>query len=225
MNTLRLTVLFLTVLLFASCSTTKFLTSGVNPAEIRDLQKFETISYMSLIEKGSMSKQNDSVSNVSKAILDETLSSFEDKIPLSGNIKADNPGLQKKVRNEIETLILTADKQKQVDGLKLTPAIDSLLELNGKRFGLLTVTSGFTREKGNYGKQVAKGAAMGILTLGMVYQTPIKSNSTIYAMIVDAKDNSVVFYRKSMVEGEPLNKDVLSKQINKLFEGYFWTKQ
>jgi hypothetical protein len=180
---------------------------------------------MSLIEKGSMSKQNDSVSNVSKAILDETLSSFEDKIPLSGNIKADNPGLQKKVRNEIETLILTADKQKQVDGLKLTPAIDSLLELNGKRFGLLTVTSGFTREKGNYGKQVAKGAAMGILTLGMVYQTPIKSNSTIYAMIVDAKDNSVVFYRKSMVEGEPLNKDVLSKQINKLFEGYFWTKQ
>ncbi len=225
MKTLKLCFLSLSILIFASCTTTKMLTSGVKPFEIKDLQKFETISYMSLIQKGNMGKHNDSVSNVSRTMFNEALSSFGDKIPLASEIKTDNLKLKKRIEKEIETLIITAKNQKKIDGLKLTPVIDSLLEANGKRFGLLTVTSGFTREKGNYGKQVAKGAAMGLLTLGMVYQTPIKSNSTIYAMIVDAKENNVAFYKKSFVEGEPLDKNLLSKQIKKLFDGYFWMKE
>ena len=212
-------------LLVASCTTTRLFTSGVKPAEIQDLQKFETISYISLIQKGNMGKLNDSVSAVSKAIFDEALSSFGNKIPVSGEINTGNPNLRKRLQKEIESLILSADKHKKIETLKLTPVIDSLLEANGKRFGLLTVTSGFTREKGNYGKQVAKGAAVGLLTLGMAYQTPIKANSTVYAMIVDAQENNIAFYKKSFVEADPLTKEVLTKQLNKLFESYSWAKE
>ena len=67
---------------------------------------------------------------------------------------------------------------------------------------------------------------MGILTMGMYYQTPIKSNSTLYAMIVDNKNKSVAFYNKSVLQDrEPTEKENIIKQIDKVFEKYFWNKQ
>ena len=70
------------------------------------------------------------------------------------------------------------------------------------------------------------GAALGILTLGMYYQTPIKAYSTIYVMIVDSRDNNVAFFRKSYLQDrEPIDESVLVKQYNKIFEGYFLAKQ
>ena len=66
---------------------------------------------------------------------------------------------------------------------------------------------------------------MGLLTMGMYYQTPIKSNSTIYAVIVDNQEKNIAFYRKSILQDkEPTEKEVLVKQIQSLFEKYFWKK-
>jgi hypothetical protein len=121
--------------------------------------------------------------------------------------------------------VISASRYTAVSSIKLTPVIDSLLEASNKRFGLITVTRGFTRGKGNFSSQIAKGVLIGIVTLGMYYQVPIKANSTLFAMIVDAKDNNVAFFKElSGQDKEPLNKTVLEKQINELFEGYFWTK-
>lgn len=225
MNKRDLFYLLVGALFISSCTTTKPLTSNVQPTEISDIQKFETYSYITLIEGGNRGKLNDTVSKKSKEIFGETLSTFRN-IPLTGNILTTDTITQKRIEKEIEYLCISADGQRSISGLKLTPVLDSLLEAGKKRFGLITITTGFTREKGNYGGQIAKSVAIGILTLGMYYQTPIKANSTIYCMIIDAKDNNIAFFRKSSLQDkEPLDKSVLTKQIQKLFEGYFWTKK
>jgi len=211
---------------FFSCTTSKTLTSAVKSNEVTDLQFIEPFSYISLIEKGNRGKYNDELSNESKHLLIKVSNSYQNQISLKGDIFVSDVLTKRKLENEIKYLCFSADRQRSISNLKLTPVIDSLLELSGKRFGLITVSMGFTRAKGNYGGQIAKGAAMGILTLGMYYQTPIKSFSTVYAMIVDAKENNIAFFRKSFLQDKnPLDEAVLMKQFQKIFEGYFWTKK
>jgi hypothetical protein len=207
-----------------SCSP-RFLSSAVKPAEVQDLQKFETLSYISLIEKGNRGMVNDTISNTSKEVLHKVLASFN-KIPVTGQIIVSDPSVNEKLQLAIANLCISADRQRAIVNLTLPRILDSLLEEKGKRFGLLTITTGFTRTKRNYGGQMAKGVAMGVLTLGMFYQTPVKANSTIYAMIVDAQENNVAFFRKSALQDkEPLNEAVLKRQLQTLFENYFWAKE
>jgi hypothetical protein len=225
MNKRDLFYLILGALFISSCTTTKPLTSAVQPTEVNDIQKFETYAYITLIESGNRGKLNDTISKKSKLVFDETLSEFK-SIPLTGSILPTDTVTQKRIEREIEYLCISADRQRSISSLKLTPVLDSLLDIGGKRFGLITVTTGFTRDKGNYGGQIAKGIGMGILTMGMYYQTPIKANSTVFTMIIDAKENNIAFFKKSSLQDkEPLDKAVLTKQIQKLFEGYFWTKK
>jgi hypothetical protein len=225
MKKIKLFIFASGILLTTSCTTTKLLTSGVSPSEVTDLQKFQTFAYITLIESGNRGRLNDTISNKSIKIFSEALVTFKNSIPVTGEISVSDTLTQKKIEKEVEFLCISADRQRSISNLKITPMLDSLLEERGKRFGLITVTTGFTRTKGNYGGQVAKGAAMGLLTLGMYYQTPIKANSTVYAMIVDAKENNIAFFRKSFLQDkEPLDKDVLTKQIQKIFENYFLTK-
>ena len=87
---------------------------------------------------------------------------------------------------------------------------------------MFIIATGFTRIKGNYGGQIAKGIGVGLLTLGMVVPTPIKANSAVHAMIVDAKEDNVAFYQRSRQEKEPLNEQVLRLQLTEIFKGYFY---
>ena len=213
-------------LLINSCTTTKMLTSNVNPSEITDLKLLEPFSYISMIKKGNRGQLDDSISYISKNLIIKTLESYVDQMPLTGKIILSDTTINNTLEKEFEALLLTAERTKNISNLKITPTIDKILEANETRFGLLIVSTGFTRVKGNYGKEVAKGAALGILTLGMYYQTPVKAYSTIYAMLVDSKEDNIAFYKKSyMQDKEPLDEIVLTKQIKKIFEGYFWEKE
>lgn len=186
----------------------------------------EPVSYISFVETGNKARYDDSISQSSQALVAKTLKSFSDKIPVTGETTVTDPRKKQKLTKEIEYLCLSAEKQRSISNLKITPTIDSLLENKGKRFGLITISTGFTRRKGNFGGQVAKGVLTGVLTLGMYSQTPIKANSTLYVMIVDSKDNNIAFFKKSTLQDkDPLNEEVISKQIQKVFEGYFWTKE
>ena len=214
----------LAVIIFGSCSTSKLLTSNVRPTDITAIPKIETLSYISLIERANQGRYNDTLSNSAKELFGRVLDSFGSRIPLKGEIPVIDPVVRTKMEKEIEFLCISADRQRSISSLKLTPILDSLLEINQQRFGLITVTAGFTRVGGNYGKQIAKGIGLGILTLGMVYTTPVKANSTVYAMIIDSKNDNIAFFRKSALQDkDPLNEVVLKKQVYDIFNGYFWT--
>jgi len=218
-------LLILSTFFFASCTSTKPLTSSVRPTEITDLQQLESLAYISLIENGNKSKYNDTLSDKSKLLLTSVLATFNKKLPITGTLQVDDVSIINKLNREIEYLCTSADRQKSISNLQLTPTLDALLEDNDKRFGLITVTTGFTRSKGNYGGEIAKGIGLGLLTLGMYTQTPIKYNSTIYAMIIDSKENNIAFFKKSaLADKDPLDELILKKQINSIFEGYFWPK-
>jgi hypothetical protein len=217
-------ILILSCFILSSCTATKLLTSNVKPIEVTDLKLLEPFSYISMIKKGNRGQLDDSISFISKQLILKVLENYKGQIPLTGEIILSDTAISNSLKKEYELLILTADKTKNITNLKITPTIDKILEANDTRFGLVIINTGFTRKKGNYGKEIAKGAALGILTLGMYYQTPIKAYSTIYAMIVDSKEDNVAFFRKSFLQDmEPLDESVLKKQFKKIFDGYFWT--
>jgi len=220
--------LFLCVaILCTSCSTSKILTSDVKSVEITEMLKIEPFSYISLIESGNRGAYNDSISRSTQTVLNESLETFRGKLRLSSEeIKLTDSVAIKRLEQEFNFLIMSAERNRSIKGIPITPLVDSLLNANDKRFGLIIVQSGFTRAKGNYGGQIAKGIGMGILTMGMYYQTPIKSNSTLYAIIVDNKNRNVAFYNKSILQDkEPTEKENIIKQLNLIFEKYFWEKK
>ena len=212
------------VILCSSCSTSKMLTSDVKPAEVTEMLKIEAFSYISLIETGNKSAYNASISSRANITLDETLSQFRKKLRLSSKeIKMNNRFERKKLEDEVNYLIASAERNKSIKNIAITPVIDSLLSANNMRFGLIIIQSGFTRTKGNYGGQVAKGVGLGILTMGMYVQTPVKASSTMYAMIVDNKNKNVAFYKKTVSQDEePTEKDVIRTQLYYIFKKYLF---
>lgn len=210
---------------FASCASSKFKTTAVKSAEIVDLQYFDPVSFISYIEKGNRGRIDDSLSTKSKSLLIKATSQVK-QIPISDRLIIEDPMTNDKLTREIVWMSQAAVRQKRTINLQLPPTLDSLLESKGKRFGLITFATGFTRRKGNFGGQVAKGVALGILTLGTYYQTPVKSNSIIYAMIADAQENNIAFFNLSVFsDHDPMDERVLQSQIQRLFEGYFLPSQ
>jgi hypothetical protein len=210
---------------FCACRSTKPFTSNLTAIEVNDIQKFETVSQIMLIKEKNIAKFDDSLSLKSKSLFEETLQSFSN-IPVTGNMSVQNERIKWRVQKEIEYLCTSAERLRSISTIKLTPILDSLLESKGKRFGLITYTTGFTRKKGNYLRQLIKGLALSALTLGMYIETPTQSYSNVYAMIVDAKENNIAFFKISKrPENEPLNPKTLKMQINEIFEGYFWAKK
>ena len=219
----KLTLFLWVAILCTSCSTPKFLTSDVKAVDITEMLKIEPFSYISLIEKGNKSVFNDSISNNTKVVLNESVETFRDKLRLSSEEIILTDSLDRaELEEELRILMTAADRNQSVQNIAITPLIDSLLNANGKRFGLIIVQSGFTRTKGNYGGQIVKGIGIGILTgllTGISYQQiPVKASTTLYAMIVDSQNKNVAFYNKSFLQdAEPTKKEVIIKQLNNVF--------
>lgn len=221
MKVLNLWCVLIAGMLFNSCGTGKMMVSSVRPDEIRQLKLIEPFSYISFIEKGNRTEHNDSISMLSSALLVEVMDNLNGQIPLSDDVAAVGPETRSDLLQEMGILCASAERRKKGAEVALTSGIDSLVQGTGERFCLLILSTGFTRVKGNYGKQVAKGAALGLLTLGMYYQVPVKSNSTLYFIVADAQRHNVAFYKKHMYsEGDPLDKSVLTRQIRNIFKDY-----
>jgi hypothetical protein len=182
---------------------------------------FNALSYIQYIEKGNKAVFSDSLSAISQAKVDSLLKENKTAFRLSDEIVIDNDTLNRRIENEIAYLARRMSVRKKAGAVPLTPAIDSILKSNHHRFALATVVTGFGRRKGNYRGQVAKGAAIGLLTLGMAVPTPVKSNLTLYAFVFDAEKNEVAYYKRSMpVEKEPTDERVIEKQLTRLLNGY-----
>lgn len=222
----RLLLISVSALLLTSCGANKFLTSSTTANEVRNIGYFEPLSYVQYIEKGNKAVLSDSLSSITQTKLDSILSHSKSTLRLTEKLPFDNDTIKARVENELGYLSQLITQRRKLDGIPITPAIDSILKNNNQRFALATVATGFGRRKGNYGGQVAKGVAVGILTLGMVVPTPIKSNLTLHAFIFDSEKNEIAFYKRSIpLEKEPTDPEVINKQLIRLFEGYFYERK
>ena len=212
------------IMLTASCSVSKIANHEVSPAEIKEISWFEPVSFIALIEKGNQQTVNDSLSSICTALLDSIMNDHKVRRNMR-KIEVEDPMIKSRLQNEVTFLIQTAAQSRKLNGIKLTPTIDSLLKANNQRFAIATVASGFGRKAGNYGNQLAKGIGVGILSLGMVVPVPNKSNLSLFAIIMDAERNEVIYYCRTLpVEKSPTDKKVIYERYANLFNGYLYDK-
>jgi len=206
-----------------SCVSNKMLVSDVKPNEIEELSYFEPQSYIKFIKKGNKPEFSDSLSNITQKGINQIFTKYKSQLHLTKKIEISDDSLNNRVKNEILYLIQLAHYNRKIKGLKLTPAIDSIMESNNQRFAISIVAVGFGRDKGNYGGQIAKGIGVGILTLGMYTPVPVKSDLTLYGIIFDSKKDEISFYKNTKpLEKSPIDIQTIDKQFHNLFKGYFF---
>lgn len=218
-------------LLFAlaltSCGTNKFLTSSVPAEQVKDMNYIEPITYIHYVEKGNKSVLSDSLSQITARVIDSVLQADSSRFKLSDKMIIANDSVNARIENELNYLSQMTLRYKKLDEIALPPTLDSIMQSNDERFAMIIVASGFGRKKGNYGGQVAKGIAVGILTLGMAVPSPVKSNLTLYGFILDKEKHNVAFYQRLLPnkEKEPTDPQFINTQLHKLFEGYLYPAQ
>jgi len=208
-------------MILTSCGASK-ISPLVMPSEITNVSFFEPYSYISYIEKGNRGTFSDSLSNITQNALDSILVNNKSKFRLTDKIYYTDTITKNKVAREVEQLAKTIVKNKKLDGIAVPATIDSMMKSKNQRFALETSAYGFGRKKGNQGNQIAKGAAIGILTAGMFIPVPIKSNLTIYALIFDSEKNQIAFYKVTTATKEPTDKESIDKLLTSLFDGYLY---
>ena len=121
------------VLILSSCGANKFLTSSVTSAEIKDVDYFEPFAYIQLIDKGNKPKFSDSLSTITKRNLDSIIDTKATKLRLNEKILIENDTLKARVENELGYLTQLIFQKRKLEGIELTPAIDSILEKNNQQ--------------------------------------------------------------------------------------------
>ena len=217
-------LLFLGILLLNSCASTLLTNKNVAPSEVQNIAYFEPISLISLIQKGNQVKPSDSLSLISTKILDSIIENSNHP-KVSKQINFTDPKLKLRLENDLLKTMSEIRKTKQLDNIKTSPLMDSLVKNKNQRFALCMINAGFARRKNNYGNQVAKGIGVGILTLGMYTPVPVKANTSTYAMIYDAQNSSVVFFNYfPLIEKSPIEKKKLNTIYDYLFKTYYQQK-
>lgn len=213
----------LLTLLLSSCAPKQLMTSEKKLETIEKLTLIKPATAISLISKGDGNKThyNDSLSavaneNVTMGIIRQLSDYFPvDKISLDSLSR-------QVVENEIYQMARMIQYQKKINNIPFPPYIDSIMKSNNIDYALCVLHIGFSREKGNYGSQVAKGALTGLLTLGMYYTTPVKAVSELTICILDRKNMNIAFHNKSTLQDkEPIDEETTDKQIKAIFDEYF----
>lgn len=205
-----------------SCATHKSQTSNRTADEIKQLHYFSPIAYTHYVEKGNRSAYSDSLSDITRIHLDSILSNNRN-LRTTAKIEITDSISRARYEEELSFLFNRLMQGQKIETLQIPPTIDSLMSISNIDFGLATLSMGFGRKKGNYTGQAAKAIGVGILTLGMYSPAPVKSNLSIYALILDGKNKNVAFYRRTPIKVEsPTDPAALNSQVEWLFDGYFY---
>ncbi len=207
---------------FTSCHSSKKLTAHVEPLEIDEVYIIEPFGYISLIQQSNKAFEDELLSAKSAQITLQALQNPDLKIPIGGIISVQDADVRHLLAEETDELISAVIASGKISHLKIPPTISKVLKANEARYGLLTVQAGFSRSSKNYRGEIAKSIFMGFITLGLFQSTPIKANSNVYIMIVDAESDRVVFARYSKSQNEPLHPSALEVQLHHIFKGYFF---
>jgi len=204
---------------FASCSANRGFVSSLTHNDIRQVQQFEPLNYVGIIEKGNKITYSDSLTTVAQGLF-ETALSKDRTLPVTGNIIVEDSIINNRVQYEIYMLMNYVENNVRVKEIPIPPVIDSILEARNERFGLLAYNWGFTRTGGNYAGQIGKGVLVGVLTLGTVYTVPYKDMVRNGIIIVDSQNNNLVFVSTANRESDPLKAETYRKQIEDLMKKY-----
>ncbi|MBR3492494.1 MAG: hypothetical protein IKH44_09385 [Bacteroidales bacterium] len=216
-------VIIITVILyggfFVSCSANRGFVSSLTCADIRQVQQFEPLNYVGIIEKGNKITYSDSLTTVAQGLF-ETALSKDRTLPVTRTIIIEDSIINNRVQYEIYMLMNYVENNVRMKDIPIPPVIDSILEARDERFGLLAYNWGFTRTGGNYAGQIGKGVLIGVLTMGTVYTVPYKDMSRCGIIIVDSKNNNLAYVATANRESDPLKAETYRRQMEDLLKKY-----
>lgn len=201
--------------LFASCSANRGFVSTAKRAEIKQVQQFEPLTLIGIIEKGDKIAYSDSLTEIAQGLF-ETALAKDETLPVTGKITIEDSIINNRVQNEIFMIMRYIDGKVRVKDIPIPPTIDSILEARGERFGLLAYSQGFVRTDDNYNKEVGKGAAVSLLTLGTYNRMPYKYVTHGGILIVDSQNNNIAFVNAESYNYHPLKAETYKKLMTGL---------
>jgi hypothetical protein len=208
-----------------SCGTTVPLLSNRKSYDVDTASVYHLPSLITSITKGNRQEFNefysDSTLIVRSRDFNQHLPKYITPVPF-GFMNLEEEQQMSKLFFEV---INAVESKRKIKGISLNNTLVNYLEENNIKYVILTFQAGFTREQGNYGKQVAKGLGIGILTLGLVVPVPVKSNSTIICCVLDTRNKNIAFYRKRTAEVEPLEENVINRQIRIIMDSWHTTSR
>ena len=205
--------------LLTSCTVNRGFVSSLTRSDIPQVQQFEPLNYVGIIEKGNKISYSDSLTAVVKEMFDIALSE-DNTLPIASVIVIEDSIVNNRVQNEIYMLMNYIESDLRVKDIPIPTTIDSILEARSERFGMLAYNWGFTRTGGNYAGQIAKGVAIGILTLGTFYTVPFKNRICSGIIIFDSKYNNLSFVSTASREDNPLKATTHKKQVETMMKKY-----
>ena len=202
----------LIVSFFVSCTTNRGFVSAVKRTEIQQVQQFEPFVFVGIIEKDDKVAYSDSLTRIAQGLF-ETALSKDEILPVTGTIVIEDSIVNNRIQYEIYMMMRYIDGRVRVKDIPIPSTIDSILESRNERFGLLAYSQGFVRTDENYDKEVGKGVAIGLLTLGTYYKMPYKYVTHGGIVIVDSQNNNIAFVNAESFNYHPLKAETYKKMM------------
>jgi hypothetical protein len=211
--------LLLTTLLLTSCTYQHYINKSAG-VTISELTVFEPTTSIHFIKKGEGNKSHfdEDLTKQAQAMLSSALQEELAK-KYHVNVLDMDEETYNYVSHQLYEMSGLLKSKKKDEVIYIPPSVDSVMQENNIDYAVLALHTGFSREHGNYGAQVAKGILLGIVTLGSYYTVPTKAASHIDVFIVDGTNKTILFHNISYLsEYDPCDPDVLSRQVNDLFQ-------
>jgi hypothetical protein len=205
---------------FMACGTTVPKMSKRKFSEIDSLHFLHIPSQISSIRTANKSEFNKVFSDSASLLIDSSfLAALPSNIILKKLIQ-ESDFERIKYNKECLKLMAQIESKRKIKGIIVSDSLLKGLDNQNIKYLLVTYNFGFTREKGNFGNQVAKGIGVGIITLGMFVPITIKANSTIISMIIDVPNKNLAFYHRNIGEYEPLIPKNVMRQAKESIDFY-----
>ena len=206
------------LVLTTSCAVTKY-ASEVPASQVTSIALLQPLSYIDYFDNNHNMTRNDTLCTASSAMVAKVAGEF---LPIDCVIPVN---YTEEMAAEVD--VLPGLDPKTLMSATIPEATRELILGSGHRYGAVVFARGFTRERGGYASDIAKGVILGIatavLTMGMVsaYGIPEKCESQISLMIVDAEANRVIYYDRSLTnELEPLKENSIRSQLKSVLKGF-----
>lgn len=180
------------------------------------------VSTIFFLDNKGHESYNDSLSLASESLMTDLIA--RQGLPITTTLPLDS--LQKE---ESVAFMRFASANKPVDLLEapIPSVLDSLLESNNQRYGLLIYTDGMTRDRKQFIKETVAAATFGVIlaivTMGAfyTYNTSMEYAAGVNVAILDSDYNRVVYYNHIPVqEANPMNEKHMGKFITRLFKAF-----
>ena len=203
----------------------RYKAEGAKAKDIDSLYFFEPFTWISLMDANNELAACDSCAAVARAQIERTAAHFAGRMKLSAPVRMADTVSGARIRNEIYYAMSKAEADSFVEDIHPLRTIDSVLNGAGLRYGLIILNTGFVRTKAGMKAARKEANRKELASLGFLSFTAVRCRSSVWAMIVDAKEHRTYYYNtcgKNAIDDDPLNFGSVKVQFINLFSHFYW---